>query len=44
MVNSENESAAIMMDGTSLEDVKHFKYLGSKLKDNGSSDNDYEYD
>ena len=28
MVNSKNESAKIMIDGTLLENVKTFKYLG----------------
>ena len=40
MVNSKNESATIMMDGTLLENVKTFKYLGSTLKSDGSSDNE----
>ena len=40
MVNSKNESAKIMMDGTLLENVKKFKYLGSTLKSDGSSDNE----
>ena len=40
MVNSKNESAKIMMDGTLLENVKTFKYLGSTLKSYGSSDNE----
>ena len=40
MVNSKNESATIMMDGTLLENVKTFMYLGSTLKSDGSSDNE----
>ena len=40
MVNNENENASISMDGTLLEDVNPFKYLGATLKSDGTSDNE----
>ena len=42
MVNSVNidNNANILMDGTKLEDVKTFKYIGSTLKYDGSSENE----
>ena len=42
MVNSVNidDHANILMDGTQLEDVKTFKYLGSTLTYYGSLENE----
>ena len=39
MVNNENENASIFVDGTLLEDINTFKYIGSTLTSDGASDN-----
>ena len=35
IVNNENDKSSIVMDGTLLEDVYTFKYLGATLKSDG---------
>ena len=40
MVTNETENTSIFMDGTLLEDVNTFKYIGATLKSYRASDNE----
>ena len=40
MVKNEYENASLIMDGTLLEDLNTFKYLGTTLTSDGVSDNE----